>query len=414
MATYRPFRGLRPTADLAAQVASKPYDVLSTEEARREAAGNPLSFLRVGKPEIDLPPGTDVHSDIVYETGRANQQMFMDRGALVRDPRPYYYLYALTMGSHTQTGIVGCASVAEYRSGIVRRHELTRPDKETDRMRHILTTGAQSGPIFLTFRARPDIGALTARLTAGSPEYDFVTGDGVRHRFWVVRAENDIAAVRAAFDAVPMLYIADGHHRSAAAGRAADASAADNPAHTGSEEYNFFLAVAFPDDQLRILEYNRVVKDLNGLAPERFLAGLRESFTVEPTSGRAQPVQKGEFGMYLGGSWYTLRTPDHVLSAPDPVERLDVSILQNRLLRPLLGVEDPRTDTRIDFVGGIRGLDELEQRVNSGEMTVAFALYPTGMDELLTIADAERIMPPKSTWFEPKLRDGMVVHLLQE
>ena len=413
MPTIRPFRGIRPSRDLAAEVAAKPYDVLSTDEARTEAAGNPLSFLHVGKPEIDLPPGVDPYTPEVYAKARENLDLLLSRGVLFQDPRPSLYVYALTMGAHQQVGIVGCVSVEEYQNGVIRKHELTRPDKEDDRTRHILATNAQTGPIFLTHRAAPAIDAVVAPVIREKPEYDFVASDGVRHRLWVIADDPTVQKLVKLFCELPLLYIADGHHRSAAAARAAAERARRNPRHTGMEEYNFFLAVIFPHDQLQILEYNRLVEDLNGFTRDRFLEMLRRDFDVEKTRGRVRPMRKGEFGLYLEGSWYTLTAGREFLEVADPVERLDVSVLQSRILAPLLGIEDQRRNKRIDFVGGIRGAGELETRVNSGEMAAGFTLYPTSIDELLAIADAGRIMPPKSTWFEPKLRDGLLVHGLE-
>ncbi len=412
MATLRPFRGVRPQPRYAAAVAAKPYDVLSSEEARTEAGDKPLSFLHVGKPEIDLPPGVDLYDERVYAKAKENLDRLLHDGILVEDPAPSLYLYAQTMDTHTQFGIVGCASVKEYLDNTIKKHELTRRDKEDDRTRHVRATNAHSGPIFLTYRARPAIDLLVEGIRATPPVNDFVAEDGIRHRLWVVNDRTTIEAITREFRNVPALYVADGHHRSAAAARVGKEMAAANPAHTGTEEYNFFLAVLFPHDQLRILDYNRLVKDLNGMGREQFLAALATTFTVTKSQSPFRPSAKGEYGMYLPGQWYALRAAGGLTTAADPVERLDVSILQKHLLHPVLGIEDPRTSKRIDFVGGIRGLGELERRVNSGEMAVAFALTPTSIDELLAIADAGKTMPPKSTWFEPKLRDGLVVHFL--
>jgi uncharacterized protein (DUF1015 family) len=410
VATIRPFTGIRPRAELAARVAAPPYDVLDSEEARAEAEGNPYSFLHVGKPEIDLPRGIDLYDDRVYAKGRENLDRMIREGVLVADPAPFLYVYAQTMGDHTQYGIVGCASVAEYWKDTIRKHELTRKEKEDDRTRHVRETNAHSGPIFLTYRARPSIDAAVARITSAPPATDFSARDGIRHRLWVIRDRGTIESLASEFHAVPFLYVADGHHRSAAAARVGRECAEQNPRHTGEEEYNFFLAVLFPHDQLRIMDYNRVVRDLNGRSAEEFLAALEPAFVVRPTEERCRPEAKGVFGIYLDGRWYEARATGG--NEADPVASLDVSILQKRLLGPVLGIDDPRTNKRIDFVGGIRGLEELERRVDSGEMAVAFALHPTSIGELLAIADAGKIMPPKSTWFEPKLRDGMVVHLV--
>ena len=412
MATLRPFKGYRPLPQYAAQVAARPYDVLNSEEARAEAAGKPFSFLHVGKPEIDLPPGVHLYDERVYQKGRENLDRLVSGGILREDPSPCLYIYAQTMGTHTQYGIVGCASVEEYLNDTIKKHELTRKDKEDDRTKHVQVTNAHSGPIFLTYRAQPAIDALVARASAGSPAYDFVADDGIRHRLWVVQDAAAIAAITAAFRSIPNLYVADGHHRSAAAARVGRDLAKANPRHRGDEEYNFFLAVLFPHNQLRIMDYNRVVKDLNGKSEPEFLESVRKNFEVAQAAGRHKPTRKGDFGMYLRDTWYILRAQPALVHTSDPVEGLDVSILQKHLLSPVLGIDDPRTSKRIDFVGGIRGLEELEKRVNSGEMIVAFALYPTSIDELLAIADAGKIMPPKSTWFEPKLRDGVVVHMV--
>jgi uncharacterized protein (DUF1015 family) len=412
MATLRPFKGFRPVPSLAAQVAAKPYDVLNSDEARAEASGKPLSFLHVGKPEIDLPRDVDLYDSRVYQKGADNLRKLIADGVLREDPRPCLYVYAQTMGGHTQYGIVGCASVAEYLNDTIKKHELTRKDKEDDRTRHVEVTNAHSGPIFLTYRAEPELDRIVAQATASSPVNDFTAEDGIGHRLWVISDPATITEVSSAFARIDLLYVADGHHRSAAAARVGKARADRNPAHRGDEEYNFFLAVLFPHNQLRIMDYNRAVKDLNGRTPEQFLEAVRKQFDVREHSGQARPGKKGEVGLYLRGRWYMMKTFPELLAAADPVERLDVSILQRHLLTPVLGIDDPRTSKRIDFVGGIRGLQELEKRVDSGEMAAAFAMYPTSIEELLAIADAGKIMPPKSTWFEPKLRDGMVVHFL--
>ncbi len=412
MATVRPFIGFRPQRQFAAQVAAKPYDVLSTEEARAEAATNPLSFLHVSKPEIDLPVGVNPYDEQVYQKGRENLQRLIADGILQKDQTPCYYLYAQVLGAHGQYGIVGCGSVEEYLNNTIRKHELTRNDKERDRMNHVLATNAHTGPIFVMYRANPSLKSIADHVRTGQPVYDFTVDDGIRHIFWVVSDRDAMREITDAFRMVERLYVADGHHRLAAAARVGQTLAHSNMRHTGDEEYNFFLAVLFPHDQLRIMDYNRVVKDLHGNPLEAFLSELRRKFTVRDSLDRVHPTKKSEYGMYLGGRWYRLEASERLQATSDPVERLDVSILQNHVLGPMLGIVDPRSDRRIDFVGGIRGLGELEQRVDSGEMAVAFSLYPTSVDELLAIADAGKIMPPKSTWFEPKLRDGLVVHLL--
>jgi uncharacterized protein (DUF1015 family) len=412
MATLRPLRGFRPSPDLASKVASRPYDVLSSDEARVEAAGNPVSFLHVGKPEIDLPPDISLYDERVYQKGKENLEKLVKDGILHEDARPSLYLYSQTMGDHTQYGIVGCASVAEYLNDTIKKHELTRKDKEDDRTRHVDVTNAHSGPIFLTYRARPAIDAAVEEICRGVPSVDFVADDGIRHRLWVIDNADRIKSLVDEFARINHLYVADGHHRSAAAARVGKSRADANPHHRGNEEYNFFLAVLFPHNQLRIMDYNRVIRDLNGRSAEQAVAEIAEIFPLEKSAGQVRPSKKGEYGMYVGGNWNKLRAPERFLSVSDPVERLDVSILQKYLLAPVFGIDDPRTSKRIDFVGGIRGIGELERRVNSGEMAAAFSLYPTSIDELLAIADAGKIMPPKSTWFEPKLRDGIVVHFL--
>ena len=412
MATLRPFRGFRPVPALAKDVAARPYDVLNSDEARSEAQGNSISFLHVGKPEIDLPPGINLYDDAVYQKGKDNLGALISDGVLLEDKIPSFYLYAQHMGKHVQYGLVGCASVHEYMNDTIKKHELTRRDKEDDRTKHVKVTNAHSGPIFLTYRANPQIDGIVDAVRSGNPTVDFVANDGIGHQLWVIQDEATVNAIEAAFATVPYLYVADGHHRSAAAARVGKERADANPNHNGSEEYNFFLAVLFPHNQLRIMDYNRVVKDLNGHLPDAFLLRIGEKFTVTKAVGDGRPAMKGEVGMYVNHVWYTLAAHPDLLRNTDPVEVLDVSLLQKHLLTPVLGIDDPRTNKRIDFVGGIRGLKELEKRVDSGEMAVAFAMYPTSLDELMAIADAGKIMPPKSTWFEPKLRDGMVVHFL--
>ena len=413
MSTIRPFKAWRPRPDAAAEVAAKPYDVLNSDEARAEVQGHPLSFLHVGKPEVDLDPSVDLHDPRVYAKGKENLAKLMRDGALVEDPAPSLYVYAQTMEGRTQYGLVGCASVEEYWNDTIRKHELTRKDKEEDRCEHVRVTNAHSGPIFLTYRDNPEVDRIVARVAAQKPANDHVAPDGIRHQSWVISDPKDTARIVELFRAIPNLYVADGHHRSAAAGIVGRERAKANPHHRGDEEYNFFLAVCFPASQLRIFDYNRVVKDLLGMPKEKFLHRLHEEFAPVPAGGPFRPSKKGEFGMYLRGEWYHLTASERLQRISDPVDRLDVSILQTYLLGPILGVSDPRTDKRIDFVGGMRGLGELERRVNSGEMEVAFSLHPTSLDELMAIADAGKIMPPKSTWFEPKLRDGLFVHFLE-
>jgi uncharacterized protein (DUF1015 family) len=427
MPLIRPFAGLRPAPNRAADVVAPPYDVLSSEEARVRAAGKPWSFLHISKAEIDLPPATDPYSPAVYAKARENFDRLLKEGVLTRDPEPYYYFYRLVMGSHTQVGLVAAASVAAYESGRIRRHEFTRPDKEDDRVRQIDALNAQTGPVFLTYRHSEKIDAMAEIVTRGKPDVDVTADDcmdaggratpgavagGVRHTLWVARDRKLIEALTEAFEALDKLYVADGHHRSAAATRVAAARKSANPAHTGEEAYNYFLAVIFPDNQMQILDYNRVVRDLNGLAPEAFLEKLEEAFGVKPEAGAVKPARAGEFGMYLKGRWYRLTIQPARIPVNDPVKRLDVSLLQDHLLAPILGIGDPRRDKRIDFVGGIRGLKELENRVNSGEMAVAFSMFPTSIHAMMTVADINEVMPPKSTWFEPKLADGLVSHVL--
>lgn len=412
MSLIRPFSGLRPSAAHAAQVLAPPYDVLNTDEARRRAHGKPWSFLHISKPEIDLPPATDPYDAAVYAKGRENFDRMIREGVLARDPAPYYYLYRLVMGAHTQTGIVAAASVAEYARNRIRKHEFTRPDKEDDRVRQIDALNAQTGPVFLTYRHSDVIDALSAEVAAGEPDADITADDGVRHTLWVIRDTKRIDIVTRAFDAMNCLYIADGHHRSAAAARVAAARRDANPKYTGEEPYNYFLAVIFPDNQMQILDYNRVVKDLNVLSHDEFLKRLGAAFGIRPEGAVVKPARTNEFGMYLTGRWYRLTIKPERIPHNDPVKRLDVSLLQDNLLGPILGIGDPRRDKRIDFVGGIRGLKELERRVDSGEMAAAFALYPTSIHDMLAVADAGEVMPPKSTWFEPKLADGLVSHVL--
>jgi len=404
MTLISPFAGLRPVNEHAADVVAPPYDVLSSAEARVRAAGRPWSFLHISKPEIDLPEGTDPYAPEVYARAASNLQYMLDEGILVRDAEPCYYVYRLVMGAHSQTGLVAAASVAAYDSNRIRRHEFTRPDKEDDRVRQIEALHAQTGPVLLAYKSDPVVDAMLEAVTTVEPEVDITADDGIVHSLWVVRDAATIGRISTAFDSMEALYIADGHHRSAAASRVA-ASHAGNAAAAG------FLAVIFPHRQMQILDYNRVVRDLAGMSPETFLARVAGHFRVTPVAAAVHPDRAGTFGMYLGGQWYRLEIQPAVIPH-DPVRRLDVSLLADNLLAPVLGIEDPRRDTRIDFVGGIRGLEELERRVDSGEMRVAFSLYPTSMDDLMAVADAGEVMPPKSTWFEPKLADGLVSHVL--
>ncbi|MDP1646395.1 MAG: DUF1015 family protein [Thiobacillus sp.] len=411
MNLIQPFAALRPASGRANDVVAPPYDVLSTDEARERASGRPWSFLHISKPEIDLPAGTNPYAPEVYAKATENLQNMIQAGVLVRDPAPCYYAYRIVMGSHSQTGIVAAASVADYDINRIRKHEFTRPDKEDDRVRQIEALDAQTGPVLLAYPDAPEVDAILAAASNGTPDSDAEL-DGVRHTLWVIRDAAIQARITAAFNAMPALYIADGHHRSASASRIAAARRAANPGHTGAEPYNFFLSVIFPAHEMRIMDYNRVITDLNGLSAEAFLGRVGAAFSVEPAATAVKPERPGSFGLYLAGRWYRLGIRPDLIPA-DPVGRLDVSLLQNNLIAPILGITDPRRDKRIDFVGGIRGLPELEKRVNSGEMALAFALHPTHMGDLMAVADANEVMPPKSTWFEPKLADGLASHMLE-
>ncbi len=413
MALIKPFRAWRPRPDKAEFVASPPYDVLSSDEAREVAGSNPLSFLHVVKPEIDLDPGVDLYSDAVYAKGAENLQRLKDQGVLIREERPALYLYRQRMGDHVQTGLVTGASIDEYEADLIKKHEHTRRKKEDDRTRHVEALNSNTGPVFLTYRARPEIDTLVKRLTTGDPTYDFTAPDGIQHVLWVVDEPADVEALVAAFAKVGELYVADGHHRSAAATRVRALRKARNPNHTGDEAYNFFLGVIFPHDQMLIMDYNRVVKNPVGMDRDTFLARVKEVFEIAPCPAQ-KPTSARSFGMYLGGNWFRLQAKSGSYPADDPVESLDVAILQNNLLAPVLGIGDPRSDENIDFVGGIRGLQELEKRVDSGEWMVAFALHPTAIEQLFAVADAGNVMPPKSTWFEPKLRSGLIVRPLDD
>ncbi len=412
MSLIRAFAALRPQPDYTAAVVAPPYDVLNTEEACQRVDGRPWSFLHISRPEIDLPPGTDPYCAAVYEKAAENLQNMRNNSILRQDEQAYYYLYELIMGEHRQTGLVAVASVSDYDSNRIRKHEFTRPDKEDDRVRQIDSLNAQTGPVLLTYRQDAGIQSLIDRITAATPLVNVTADDGIVHRLWLVSAQSDIEKITETFDAMPNLYIADGHHRSAAASRVAAKRRTSNPNHSGEEAYNYFLVVMFPDTRMKILDYNRVIKDLNGLSQDEFLRQIAENFSVTQVDGQYKPTQRGTFGMYLDGNWYQLAINPDKVSNEDPVAALDVSLLSDNLISPILGISDPRRDKRIDFVGGIRGLKGLEKRVNSGEMAVAFALYPTSIEELMAVANAGQVMPPKSTWFEPKLADGLVSHLL--
>ncbi len=407
MTIIAPFRGVRPAKGRAEDVCAPPYDVLNSSEARERAAGRPWSFLHVSKPEIDLPEGADPYAPEVYAKAAENFARMLEGGVLEREEAPAYYIYRLDWGEHAQTGLIAAASVADYDSNKIRKHEHTRPVKEDDRVRQIEAVGAQTGPVMLASPDDARITGLLARGARGAPDMDVTADDGIRHRVWIVRDEELIEEITKAYDALPALYIADGHHRSAAASRVCAKRAQTEPDNMNAP-WRRFLSVIFPAGEMKILDYNRVVKDLNGLSETDFLAETGKIFAVSPASGAVRPERAGVFGMYLGGKWFRLEAPAEWKRTDDPLARLDVGILQDRLLAPVLGIDDPRTSERIDFIGGMRGLGELERRVDSGEMAVAFSLHPTSMDDLMRVADAGEVMPAKSTWFEPKLADGLV------
>jgi len=405
MATIRPFPALRPQPQLAAEICELPYDVMSSEEARQIAAGNPLSFLHVSKPEIDLPPTTDIYAPEVYAKGRENFQSLINLGTLKQDAKPGFYLYRQIMGAHSQVGLVAVASCQEYLEGIIKKHELTRSDKEDDRVRHIEALDSQTGPVFLTYRAAVAIDAFVNRKIEDHPHVDFIADDGVRHTAWIVADDVSIGVIQREFARIPALYIADGHHRSAAAARVYQS-------RRGAGHSAWFLTVIFPHNQMQILPYNRVLKDMNGAAAEDLLAKLEAVFIMKRNTGAAKPTRKHELALYLNGAWHTLNFRPQFSATNDPIEKLAVTLLQKYVLAPLFGIDDPRTSKRINFVGGIRGTAELETLVNSGEYACAFSMFPTSIEDLMTIADAGGIMPPKSTWFEPKLRDAMFCHMI--
>ncbi len=408
MSLIRPFAGVRPVAGRADDVVAPPYDVLNSAEARARASGKPWSFLHISKPEIDLPEDINPYDPAVYAKAKENLDHMLAEGVLARDETPCYYVYRLTWNDHVQTGLVAAASVADYDTNRIRKHEFTRPEKEDDRVRQIEALNAQTGPVLLAYRAQPEVDALIASVTGDAPAIDVTADDGIRHELWVMRDQGSIDKLSAAFEAMPALYIADGHHRSASASRVSAARKGQAPVD-GPQDY--FLSVIFPHNQMKILDYNRVITDLNGMSPEQFIPKVAERFDLMAADGPVHPREHGEFGMYLAGQWYQLRIhPERIPS--DPVAKLDVSLLSDNLVAPILGITDQRRDKRIDFVGGMRGLGELEKRVNSGEMAVAFSLFPTTMEDLMSVADANEVMPPKSTWFEPKLADGLVSHML--
>ncbi|PVV19454.1 MAG: hypothetical protein B6D78_13460 [gamma proteobacterium symbiont of Ctena orbiculata] len=411
MPLIRAFPGLRPAEGRAADVAAPPYDVMNEAEAREMARGRPWSFLHISRPEIDLQEGIDPYAPEVYAKAAENLTKMVQEGILVRDEKPCFYVYRLTMGTHVQTGLAAAASVEAYDNDRIKKHEFTRPAKEDDRVRQVDALNAQTGPVFLVYPSAPGVDNLLAEVSQNQPEIDVTAADGVRHEIWPVDEDEKVAFLTREFDQMAALYVADGHHRSAAGSRVAASRKAANGNHTGDEPYNYFLSVIFPHNQMQILDYNRVVKDLNGLDKGTFLSRIEAVFRIQPSEQPVKPGQSGEFGMYLDGQWYRLQLDASQIPS-DPVARLDVSLLADNLIQPILGISDPRRDNRIDFVGGIRGLSGLEQRVDCGEMAVAFSLFPTSMEQLMAVADAGEVMPPKSTWFEPKLADGLVSHLL--
>ena len=414
MSIFRPFKGFRPQKEHVDKVASRPYDVLNSAEAREEVKGNPYSFLHVVKPEVDLPEDVDLYSQQVYDKAKENLQKLIDEGMFVQDDKAYFYIYAQTMNGKTQYGLVGCSSVEDYMNGIIKKHELTRPDKEEDRMNHVRNTNVNAEPVFFTYRDNEKIDTIVNEVIKEEPEYDFTTEDGFGHHFWIIKNQDYIDQIQKIFaEEVQYQYVADGHHRTAAAALVGNERKKNNPNHTGNEEYNFFMSVLFPASQLTIIDYNRVVKDLNGLSKEEFIEKLKNSFDIEEKGETEyKPCCLHNFSMYLGGKWYSLTAKEGTYNEKDPIGVLDVTVLTNEVLDPLLDIKDLRRSKRIDFVGGIRGLGELKRRVDSGEMKVAFALYPVTMDQLMDIADNDLIMPPKVTWFEPKLRSGLVFHSL--
>lgn len=415
MAIVKPFKGLRPPSEIAKDLACLPYDVMNTEEAAAMAKGKECSLLHITRSEIDLPKGTDIHSQEVYDKSVENFLLWQERGWLIQDEEPKFYIYAQTMGGRTQYGIVGCAAVDDYLNGVIKKHEYTRPDKEEDRMVHIRTNNANMEPVFFAYPAVDELDDIIAAIVKSQkPAYAFVAEDGFGHQFWVVEKRKTNEQIERIFrEKVPYTYIADGHHRTAAAARVGKEKRDNNPHHTGKEEYNYFMAVHFPDNQLQIIDYNRVVKDLNGLSTEEFLLKIQKGFVVrEEGTEIYKPSKLHEFSMYLDGKWYSMQAKDGTYDDNDPIGVLDVTILTDQVLSPILDIQDLRRSKRIDFVGGIRGLGELKRRVDNGEMKVAFALYPVSMKQLITIADSGNIMPPKTTWFEPKLRSGLAIHLL--
>lgn len=417
MKLIKPFRGLRPTRELAAKVASHPYDVINRSEAKQIAQGNPHSFLHINKPEIDVDDSINAFDQAVYDRGKENLQQFISDGILQQDSEEKFYVYRQEMGSHAQVGLVAAASVEAYEKNLIKKHEFTRPDKEDDRVNHMDALGAQVGPVFLTYKSQDEVNKLIAQAMEAAPDYDFVADDDTKHTFWVIEDIGLAAEIEAAFEKVDCLYVADGHHRSAAASRVKHLYEKRNSSHDGTESYNFFLVVVFPHNQMQILDYNRILKDLNGLSSEEFISALENNFDITAVNNceEAKPKQAQEFALYTNKQWYCLSANKSLrdsIDSSDPVLSLDVSIMQEHILTPLLNIKDQRTDKRVDFVGGIRGLAELEKRVDSGDWEAAIALYATSIESLMAIADADEVMPPKSTWFEPKLKSGLVVHML--
>ena len=410
MAAIKPFQGFRPPSDVACSVSSPPYDVMTSDEARNMVQGNPYSFLRIIKPEIDFTPENEPKADALHEHGSENLHRFISDGKLVQDEKPCFYIYQIKMGDHAQTGIVAAVSIEEYNHGLIKKHEFTRPDKENDRTRHIEVTNANTGPVFLTYRNCGQFQNEISEIKKQSPDVSFIADDETIHTLWKIDCMDDISSLIDYFHNISALYIADGHHRAASASRVQKTRQDADPNHSGDELYNFFLAVIFPHDEMQILAYNRLVKDMNGLMDNQFINLIQTNFNLKPLTNSVKPKTRNIFSMFLNGHWYELKAKDKILSN-DPVDGLDAAILQNYLLKPVLGIDDPRTNKKIDFVGGIRGLKELELRC-SLDATIAFALYPVSIEDLLIVADADKVMPPKSTWFEPKLRSGMVVRLL--
>lgn len=417
MATVLPFKAMRPKKETAVKVTSPPYDVLNSQEAREMAKGNEISLLHVTKPEIDLDPSINLYDQAVYDKAQANMERFIKDGTLLQDETPMFYLYRQTMPigdkMHSQLGLMASVSVDEYQNNTIKKHELTRRDKEDDRTKHVYVTSANTGPVFLTYKAKQSIDEMFRQVEKEKPEYDFTAPDGIRHIMWTVDSPELIEKIKKEFETIPIMYVADGHHRSASAARVRELKKSENPNHKGDEEYNFFLAVIFPHDQMNIMDYNRVVKTLNGNSDEEFFKKIEEKFKITPAGDDVpSPKSKHEFGMYINNKGYVLEPLKGTFDENDPVLSLDVAILQNNLLDPILGIKNPREDKTIDFIGGIRGLGELKKHVDSGNFKVAFSLYPTSIEDLIDVADSDNIMPPKSTWFEPKLRDGVAIHMI--